>query len=196
MEEYESRLLEAEIQIRELEKEIKELRARPTTTTNVTINNTVNQYIKNNFKPITQQVLDDHVASLTLTHILEGATGFAKYALDYPLKDTRMICIDFARRICRYMKEPDLITTDPELAEFVPMFFQTIRNASTTQIMEHINSLKLDLTDSDQMNDWQKYAGLITNINSSARGENTSFNSAFVRRICSGTHKDRLLFAD
>ena len=55
----------------------------------------------NNMLPITDDYLKEQAKYLTLEHVKNGADGYAKYALDYPLKD-RIICTDLSRKKGKY----------------------------------------------------------------------------------------------
>jgi len=43
-------------------------------------------------QPITTDHLTDHAPNLTIEHVQKGASGYAEYALEYPLKD-RVACV-------------------------------------------------------------------------------------------------------
>ena len=47
-------------------------------------------------QPITQEYLINHTPSLTIEHIKKGASGYAEYALEGPLKG-RIACVDYSR---------------------------------------------------------------------------------------------------
>ena len=65
--------------------------------------NTINQII-NNLLPITTEHLNNQAQYLTIDHVKNGAVGYAKYALEHPLKD-RLVCTDTSRKKGKYNKK-------------------------------------------------------------------------------------------
>lgn len=61
------------------------------------INQTTITQIINNMLSITDDYLKEQAKYLTLEHVKNGADGYAKYALEYPLKD-RIVCTDLSRK--------------------------------------------------------------------------------------------------
>jgi hypothetical protein len=66
-----------------------------------TVKQNTTNHIINNMMPITDAHLQEHVQNLNPIHVQNGASGYAKYALEYPLKDM-IVCTDFQRRNCKY----------------------------------------------------------------------------------------------
>lgn len=79
-------------------------------------------------QPITENSIREHLKSLTLDFICEGAKGYADFAGNYPFKD-KVLCTDRSRKKFRYKNEDGTISDDHR--ELVKCFFQTIseRNA-------------------------------------------------------------------
>lgn len=102
-----------------------------------TINNTINNLI-----PITDDHLIEQSQFLTIDHIKDGASGYVKFALDYPLKD-RIICVDYSRRKIKYKDSEGNLVDDPDMVKLSQKFFKAIDNSNT----EIINSYLLELQD-------------------------------------------------
>lgn len=101
---------------------------RPTTTNNM--NKTqINNFIRN-MQPITTDHLIDHAPNLTIEHVQKGVSGYAEYALEYPLKD-RVACVDYAMRKIKFKDNEGKLVTDPEMVRLVPMFFESIKKKSS-----------------------------------------------------------------
>jgi len=98
---------------------------RPTTTNKTQINNFIQ-----NMEPITQEHLVEYTPQLTLAHIQKGASGYAEYALEYPLRD-RLVCVDYSRRKIKFKNKDGDLIADPEMAKLAPMFFESIKDKSS-----------------------------------------------------------------
>jgi hypothetical protein len=109
------------------------------TTTNV--KNTQINYIQK-MQPITQEYLLNHTPHLTIEHIKKGASGYAEYALEGPLKD-RIACVDYSRRKIKFKDREGNIITDPEMAKLAPMFFDSIKDKSS-QLVYSLNTVDMD----------------------------------------------------
>lgn len=109
---------------------------------------TINQHnttqIINNLLPITAEHLDDQVQYLTKDHVTNGAIGYAKYALEFPLKD-RLVCTDVSRRKGKYKDSDGNIVSDPEMASITKKLFSAIKERNSALIDEHALDLKAKL---------------------------------------------------
>lgn len=113
--------------------------AKPST---VTKNNTTQ--IINNLLPITPEHLNEQVQFLTKDHVTNGAIGYAKYALEFPLKD-RLVCTDVSRRKGKYKDSDGNIVSDPEMASITRKLFLAIKDRNAALIDEHALDLKVKL---------------------------------------------------
>ena len=107
--------------------------------------NTINQVI-NNLLPITTEHLNDQVQYLTIDHVKNGAVGYAKYALEHPLKD-RLVCTDTSRKKGKYKDSDGNIVSDPEMSTITKKLFLAIKDRNTELITEYVNDLKEKLED-------------------------------------------------
>ena len=108
----------------------------------VTKNNTTQ--IINNLLPITPEHLNEQVQFLTKDHITNGAIGYAKYALEFPLKD-RLVCTDVSRRKGKYKDSDGNIVSDPEMTSITRKLFLAIKDRNAALIDEHALDLKVKL---------------------------------------------------
>ena len=102
--------------------------------------NTTNQII-NNMMPITDAHLQEHVQNLNPLHVQNGASGYAKYALEYPLKDM-IVCTDFQRRSCKYKDENGNVVSDPEMTKITKRLFSAIKERNEELINEYSAELQ------------------------------------------------------
>ena len=102
--------------------------------------NTTNQII-NNMMPITDAHLQEHIQNLNSVHVQNGASGYAKYALEYPLKDM-ILCTDFQRRSCKYKDENGNVVSDPEMTKITKRLFSAIKERNEELINEYSAELQ------------------------------------------------------
>jgi len=116
--------------------------SRPITanTTN-TINN--NQKILN-LLPLSDKHLEEQAEFLSLDHIKNGAEGYARYAVDFPLKN-RLICSDYARRKVKYKDSEGMVVTDPEMSKLSQKLFKAIESKNDKLITGYVKELQKKL---------------------------------------------------
>jgi hypothetical protein len=126
-----------EKQIKELQDKLENIAIkaaeRPTIQNNN--NSRINQII-NNLQPLKVDDFKEHTQHLTIDHIKNGASGYAKYALEYPLKD-KIICVDYARRKIKYKDENGKLVNDPEMTKISQNFFTAIEDSNNELIKEY-----------------------------------------------------------
>ena len=113
-------------------------------------------------RPTTQNVMnllpltDDHMKfcsqNLTIDHIKEGASGYARYALEHPFKD-RVSCTDYSRKKIRYTNSDGESIIDPHMTNLVPKFFKSIEDRNETLIQECIDEVEQKKRDLEKMKD-------------------------------------------
>ena len=110
-------------------------------TSTINKNITTTNQIINNMMPITDAHLQEHIQNLNPVHVQNGASGYAKYALEYPLKDM-ILCTDFQRRSCRYKDENGNIISDPEMTKITKRLFSAIKERNEELINEYSAELQ------------------------------------------------------
>ena len=133
-------------QVRYLQKQMADISmkavSRPTTTTNtITTNN--NQKILN-LLPLTENHFEEQAEFLNLEHIKNGAEGYARYAVDFPLKN-RLICSDYARRKVKYKDTDGKVVTDPEMSKLSQKLFKAIDTKNDKLITGYVGELQKQL---------------------------------------------------
>ena len=116
--------------------------SKPSNTSTVNQNTTNN--IINNMMPITDAHLQEHVQNLNPIHVQNGASGYAKYALEFPLKDM-IVCTDFQRRNCKYKDENGNVISDPEMTKITKRLFSAIKERNEELINEYSAELEAKL---------------------------------------------------
>ena len=104
---------------------------------------TINKHITtiNNMMPITDAHLQEHIHNLNPIHVQNGASGYAKYALEYPLKDM-IVCTDFQRRSCKYKDENGNVVSDPEMTKITKRLFSAIKERNEELTNEYSAELQ------------------------------------------------------
>ena len=104
---------------------------------------TINKHITtiNNMMPITDAHLQEHIHNLNPIHVQNGASGYAKYALEYPLKDM-ILCTDFQRRSCKYKDENGNVVSDPEMTKITKRLFSAIKERNEELTNEYSSELQ------------------------------------------------------
>ena len=100
----------------------------------------------NNMLPITDDYLKEQAKYLTLDHVKNGADGYAKYALEYPLKD-RIICTDLSTKKGKYKDSDGNIVSDTEMSKITKRIFSSIKERNNELIDEYVEFLKNKLTE-------------------------------------------------
>jgi len=106
-----------------------------------TVNQNTTNHIINNMMPITDAHLQEHVQNLNPVHVQNGASGYAKYALEFPLKDM-IVCTDFQRRSCKYKDENGNVVSDPEMTKITKRLFTAIKERNEELINEYSAELQ------------------------------------------------------
>jgi len=164
-----------------------------------TINNTINNLI-----PITDDHLIEQSQFLTIDHIKDGASGYVKFALDYPFKD-RIICVDYSRRKIKYKDSEGNLVDDPDMTKLSQKFFKAIDGSNTEIINSYLLELKdklfnLNIKSSNEMveselTDFDRQSDLILNdlfkarkqrqeIKEASSGNKPEIYYEFVKDIC------------
>jgi hypothetical protein len=112
--------------------------AKPST---VNKNITTTNQIINNMMPITEAHLQEHIHNLNPIHVQNGASGYAKFALEYPLKDM-IVCTDFQRRSCKYKDENGNVVSDPEMTKITKRLFSAIKERNEELTSEYSAELQ------------------------------------------------------
>ena len=168
--------------IKDLQDKLENIAIKAVQKSTTTVKNTqVNNYIQK-MQPITQEYLTNHTPSLTIEHIKKGASGYAEYALEGPLKD-RIACVDYSRRKIKFKDRDGNIITDPEMAKLAPMFFDSIKDKSS-QLVYSLNTVDMD---SAMFEGVAKLFNTNADVKNGATGIKTDFYHDFIKHVCSGS---------
>tara|TARA_Y100000591_G_C21823247_1_gene694942 strand:+ start:700 stop:1560 length:861 start_codon:yes stop_codon:yes gene_type:complete len=157
---------------------------KPTTT-----NNIIN--IVQNLQPIEESDFTKHLDHLSIEHIKRGPSGYADYALEYPLKD-KIICVDYARRKVKFKNISGDIITDPEMNNLATTFFQSIKDKNKKLILEQGSVLKEQLGD-EQVDTIMKLFDMEDAVSKGAKGQKDKFHHEFVKNVCSQTCTTKII---
>ena len=150
------------------------------TTTNMNKTH-INNYIQK-MEPISSDHLLEQSSNLTLEHIQKGASGYAEYALEYPLKD-RVACVDYSRRKLKFKDTDGNLVSDPEMLKLAPMFFESIQ-AKSSEIVYDQNKSDMDSIMFERV---AKLFNMNADVKNGADGVKSDFYHDFIKHVCSGS---------
>jgi hypothetical protein len=198
-------LQQKDIQIKELQDQLTSIaRTAASRPTHIQNNNQRINAIINNLIPITDEYLKEQAQFLTIDHIKKGASGYAEYALEYPLKD-RIFCTDFSRRKINYKDIDGNIVNDPEMSKLSLKLFKSIDEQNTLLTEEYLQELKdklntLNNSPNNNMNEEEsrefeeqsnaiidfffKYSGQRKEIKKVIDGHKSDIINDFVKDVC------------
>ena len=133
-------------------------------------------------EPISSEHMLEHAQNLTLEHIQKGASGYAEYALEYPLKE-RIACVDYSRRKMKFKDKEGNLITDPEMVKLAPMFFNSIKDKSS-EIVYSQNDPNMD---SAMFEAVAKLFNMNADVKNGADGIKSEFYHDFIKHVCSGS---------
>ena len=172
-----------EIKIQQLQDKLENIAIkavqRPTTTN---MNKTqINNFIQK-MEPISSEHMLEQAQNLTLEHIQKGASGYAEYALEYPLKE-RIACVDYSRRKMKFKDKDGNLITDPEMVKLAPMFFNSIKEKSS-EIVYSQNDPNMDSVMFEAV---AKLFNMNADVKNGADGIKSEFYNDFIKHVCSGS---------
>ena len=149
-----------------------------------------------------------HSEKRPIDHVKHGAVGYAKYALEHPLKD-RLVCTDTSRKKGKYKDSDGNIVTDPEMTSITKKLFLAIKDRNSELITEYANDLKVKLdsfgSDNNEMTNEETVEingitddliDLVTSVFSQKRQSNEISDGLkpelfhqFVKEISSGSYR-------
>jgi len=169
-------------QVQNLQDKLENIALKAVSRSTVTNNKTqINNFLQN-MQPITAEHFLEHTPQLTLEHIQKGASGYAEYALEHPLKD-RVVCVDYSRRKIKFKNRDGDLVTDPEMKRLAPMFFDSIK-AKSSEIVFAQNTPDMD---SEMFEQVAKLFNTNADVRNAATGVKSEFYHDFVKHVCSGS---------
>jgi len=208
LEDNKSQLRNKDDQIKELQNQLASIaRTAASKSTHIHNNNQRINNIINNLIPITDDHLKEQAQFLTLEHIKNGPSGYARYALDYPLKD-RVFCPDFSRKKINYKDSEGNLVNDLEMKKLCEKLFKSIEEQNNILTGEYLKELQEKLNElnnnpnnemnEDEVLDFQqrsddiidyffKYQRQMKEVRKASIGENSEIVQEFVKDVCSKT---------
>ena len=202
-------ILSLKAQVKELQDQLasiaREAASRPTHVQNNN-NQRINTII-NNMLPITDEHLEEQVQYLTMEHVKNGASGYAKYALEYPLKN-RIACVDFARRKIKYKNKDGDIIVDPDMSKLTQKLFLAIESRNSMLIDTYIKELgdkwsvmnreaPMDMNENEHVEFSERMDGVVDfmieesskmrDVKQISKGVKSDVYNEFIKEVCSGS---------
>ena len=172
------------------ENTIADIARQPRSKINNGIENTMNI-----LSSITTEHLRDQARFLQMEHIQEGMDGYARYALDYPLKN-RVVCTDFSRRKIHYKNGDGKVVIDPEMKKLSFELFKAIRERNDELFTDYMTEL-IEAVRNDPTHDNQQILTDVCELRAEVRrlaeGHKSEMTPTFVKSVCAGTAKSDCL---
>lgn len=168
---------------------------KPTTSVKNTIKNCTIQ----NLTPLKEAEMRDNIQYLTTEHLKAGAEGYAKYAMEYPLKN-KITCTDVSRKKLAWKDVDNNLIYDNEGSKLAEKFFRILKERNFQLFREIINELG-DRADAAYKREDQVEADAITELTdkictwrTEARdagyGKDNELKNEFIKYLCIASKSD------
>jgi len=163
--------------------------SKPTTQ----VKNTIKNCVVQNLPPLLESDMRDQAKFLTVDHVKAGAQGYAKFALEYPLKD-KFTCTDVSRKKLAWKDCDGNLIYDNEGAKLSEKFFRILKERNLKLFREVINDLG-NRYDTALTNEEHDEAEAITELTNkictwrtqaigTGNGDDTELKGEFVKYLC------------
>ena len=157
------------------------------------VKNTVKNCTIQNLTPLKEAEMREQIQYLTMDHLKAGAEGYAKYAMEYPLKN-KITCTDMSRKKLAWKDCDDNIIYDNEGSKLAEKFFRILKERNFQLFREIINELG-DRADAAYKREDQAEADAITELTdkictwrTQARdagyGKENDLKNEFIKYLC------------
>jgi hypothetical protein len=140
-----------ETTIRDLQDKLENIAIKAVQKSSSTINNTKNIQINNflkNAPMLTDAVIQDNIQYLTLDHHVQGAEGYAKYAMEFPFKG-RIVCVDVSRNKIKYKDGDGNVIEDVGFQKMMMKLCKALYGKSYDLSIEHLDKLAKKFTEKE-----------------------------------------------
>lgn len=165
----------------ELHQQMKELAKKVDEKSQVQVNNHINIKIQN-LQVLNRSDFETFSENLTIDHIKKGATGYAEYAITYPLNN-KIVCTDFSRRKVKYKTDEGEVKSDINMISLSKDLFDSINVRNKELIFQYAREYIEPIDDPEKkMNAYVKFMNYISLIK---EGDQHELYPDFVKQICS-----------
>ena len=160
-----------------------------------TTNNTINfkTYMKENFTPITYEVIENSKDKLKAHHILKKGEGMAQHALEFIKESKMMVCTDRSRSNFWYLWIQRILKEDPELVNFRKEYFSRVSPSAKNVIDKYFD------TNPQIKHNWDDYSEIMdtySDIINEALGNNSRLTADFIKAMANNTKLGRDMQVD
>jgi hypothetical protein len=176
--------------ISNLQDKLENIALKAVSTSSTTNNNTKNIQINNflkNAPALTDQVIQDNIQYLTLDHHVQGAEGYAKYAMEFPFKG-RIVCVDVSRNKIKYKDGDGNVIEDAGFQKMMMKLCKAIYGKSYDLSIEHLDKLARQFTEKElEQYDYLEAAKAITMY---SKGSESDFCRKIIKIISKSVSKN------
>jgi hypothetical protein len=115
------------------------------------VNNTKNIQINNyiqNMEPLKIEDIKESVPMLTLDHHVNGAEGYADFALEFPFKD-KIVCVDVNRNKIKYKDGDGNVCVDVGFRKMMTKLCASLKDRSFNLCQAHYEKLADQFTEKE-----------------------------------------------
>lgn len=190
---YKEQIQDLKAQLAEKEKSQKDITLTAITRPTTNVRQTIKNLQVNNLTPLLEHEMKAFVPQLTQEHIKDGAAGYARYALEYPLKD-KITCTDISRKKLAWKDVEGTIVYDNEGSKLAEKFFRILTERNLKLFREIINDLgersdaaykREDLVEVDAIVELTNkiYTYRVEAIKT-GKGDDTDLKNDFIKYLC------------
>jgi len=157
------------------------------------VKNTIKNCVVQNLNPLLESEMKDQIKFLTIDHIKSGPEGYAKYALEYPLKD-KFTCTDVSRKKLAWKDSTGNIIYDNEGSQLSEKFFRILTERNLQLFREILNDLDDRLDSAYKREDHVEAEAIVeltgkictwrTQAVRTGKGDDTDLKNDFVKYLC------------
>ena len=200
-------LEEKDRQLEEKDRQLEELKAlvyRLTDKSVININNTnndnrkvINIHIKNYIKAspecMSVENLQKYIPTLNIGHVLSEGNGYGNFINQHVIQHIRMITTDASRGVVLYKDENGKVFKDIGLTSFFKKFGTAYAPRVKHLVETFLNTLNLDLSEPNNMQQYRDYTKHITQMNQCSKGDKSEFIPSALKIVTSGTDHSNLI---
>ena len=141
---YDTQIKKLELQLAEKEKNQQAVTLTAITRPTTNVQNSVKNLQINNLTPLLEGEMKEFLPNLTSDHVKDGAAGYARYALEYPLKG-KIAVTDASRKKLAWKDAEGEIIYDNEGLKLCQKFFRVLRERNykvVRELMQEITTRK------------------------------------------------------
>ena len=154
----------------------------------------IQNYIKASPECMSVENLQKYMPKMNIGHILSEGNGYGKFIVQYIIQHIRMVTTDASRGIVFYKDESGKVIKDIGLSAFFKKFGIAFAPHVKYLVDTLLNSLNLDLSEPNNIEQYRDYTRHITQMNQCSNGDKSDFIPSALKVVSAGTDHSNLIF--